>query len=700
MSYTVRQLLALAVLALAIGACLASTADEKTEDNVVDLAEEEEVEKIFTFQLQEPLEMTVDQLVAREFSDPGWEITDTVSTDIEVLYALPSGLRRGDVGTYQITYKAYPVGETTGAPLATQQRTVIVTDIDECALGLDDCGAHAHCKNTIGSFECICDKGYRGDGRSCVDIDECVEGTHDCDKNAACENTEGSYECTCNAGFEGDGRVCEDVDECARGTHDCHAFATCTNTVGSFECACKENYDGDGRVCVPRNPCTPGEHDCDVHAHCTKHEEGSGYDCLCFSGFEGDGHTCTDIDECARGIDDCPPHSECKNTEGGYDCECVSGYEMVGSVCKDIDECARGTHLCDANAVCENTAGGYLCSCKDGFEGDGRECVSTKAPWFTLKGDNPLSIAQFSVYKEVGLNVMDREDEEVFVRVQIPAQLDGVAKECGTFPISYTVSNQLGYESTKTRDVRVTPTDQCKLAAEDSSHPYAARCHPYAVCKHSARDCSYTCVCPTGYEGDGEDCVDRIPPIIPGDFEDPYPLAHCIVCDEPIGQAPDLHQPIITYAYDPTPSGGRLAIAPELTVTEMEGNDTCVLHTYRATDAAGNFVERDLTVCRTKEDMRKIIMEMKEFYDWQIWFINTALYSLLTAAIAFSVWRFGATVGSVMKVFVLGVGPAADHSEDYIAAYTAVYRLLNPFAASNEIKRKVFNKLDELMEGH
>ena len=41
-------------------------------------------------------------------------------------------------------------------------------DINECADGLDDCGANANCVNTIGSFECQCVDGFRGNGRFCA----------------------------------------------------------------------------------------------------------------------------------------------------------------------------------------------------------------------------------------------------------------------------------------------------------------------------------------------------------------------------------------------------------------------------------------------------------------------------------------------------------------------------------------------------
>ena len=42
-----------------------------------------------------------------------------------------------------------------------------------------------------------------------TDIDECEQGTHDCDANATCTNTPGSYNCVCNFLFTGNGHNCE-----------------------------------------------------------------------------------------------------------------------------------------------------------------------------------------------------------------------------------------------------------------------------------------------------------------------------------------------------------------------------------------------------------------------------------------------------------------------------------------------------------
>ncbi|KAL9962016.1 hypothetical protein ACROYT_G031070 [Oculina patagonica] len=41
-----------------------------------------------------------------------------------------------------------------------------------------------------------------------ADIDECTTNSHGCDVNAICKNTVGSYNCTCKPGFKGDGKKC------------------------------------------------------------------------------------------------------------------------------------------------------------------------------------------------------------------------------------------------------------------------------------------------------------------------------------------------------------------------------------------------------------------------------------------------------------------------------------------------------------
>ena len=46
-----------------------------------------------------------------------------------------------------------------------------------------------------------------------LDIDECAMGTDNCDVNADCVNTEGSFICNCRTGFQQDGRICRGIQK-------------------------------------------------------------------------------------------------------------------------------------------------------------------------------------------------------------------------------------------------------------------------------------------------------------------------------------------------------------------------------------------------------------------------------------------------------------------------------------------------------
>ena len=48
---------------------------------------------------------------------------------------------------------------------------ILLTDVDECNDGIDNCHSFANCSNANGSFSCSCHDGYTGDGLTC-------SGTH------------------------------------------------------------------------------------------------------------------------------------------------------------------------------------------------------------------------------------------------------------------------------------------------------------------------------------------------------------------------------------------------------------------------------------------------------------------------------------------------------------------------------------------
>lgn len=84
----------------------------------------------------------------------------------------------------------------------------------------------------------------------CVDIDECKEKINPCKSNSICINTLGSFECACEPGFKINSQSTEtNVPECIQVCDDitCYNSATCnTSSVNEndFECKCKDGWKG------------------------------------------------------------------------------------------------------------------------------------------------------------------------------------------------------------------------------------------------------------------------------------------------------------------------------------------------------------------------------------------------------------------------------------------------------------------------
>ncbi|XP_067855894.1 signal peptide, CUB and EGF-like domain-containing protein 1 isoform X3 [Heptranchias perlo] len=279
-----------------------------------------------------------------------------------------------------------------------------LVDVDECAVGTDDCHIDAICQNTPKSYKCICKPGYKGDGKQCEDIDEC-----DNDYNGGCVheciNIPGNYRCTCYDGFmlAHDGHNCLDVNECDDNNGGCQQI--CVNTMGSYECQCKEGFflSDNQHTCIHRSNegmnCMNKDHGC---AHICRETPKGGVACECRPGFElaKNQRDCTLT--CNYGNGGC--QHTCDDTDNGPVCGCHQKYALHsdGKTCIEKDEAAiesseynatsvadvdkrvkRRLHMetCAVNnggcdRTCKDTATGVRCSCPVGFtlQPDGKTC--------------------------------------------------------------------------------------------------------------------------------------------------------------------------------------------------------------------------------------------------------------------------------------------------------------------------------------
>ncbi|XP_054288254.1 fibrillin-2-like [Macrosteles quadrilineatus] len=238
------------------------------------------------------------------------------------------------------------------------------SDIDECQTIPDLC-RNGRCINTLGSYRCLCNKGYKPDhtGKHCRDVNECDQKPSPC--QFACQNTEGSFTCSCAAGYtlHSDGVSCVDLDECATRQHVCQH--QCVNTQGSYQCACPSGYNQVGDHCLDIDECETDAM-CPLPGKCVN-TLGS-FRCLCPRGFKLDktGSYCQDADECT---DDSKCEHGCQNFMGTYRCGCPDGFlqHVYYNQCVDDNECSQNP--C-GDQKCFNTIGSYRCGCPDGFQFD------------------------------------------------------------------------------------------------------------------------------------------------------------------------------------------------------------------------------------------------------------------------------------------------------------------------------------------
>ncbi|XP_064602452.1 uncharacterized protein LOC135468240 [Liolophura sinensis] len=120
----------------------------------------------------------------------------------------------------------------------------------QCEIDVDECSGREglceyQCRNTVGSYTCVCSAGsrLREDGRSC-ERQSCMPS---CQNGATCKD----HRCFCAPGYYG--VSCQlDINECFHFRPCSHL---CHNTKGSYVCACRSGFRlaSDGHMCL-RNP--------------------------------------------------------------------------------------------------------------------------------------------------------------------------------------------------------------------------------------------------------------------------------------------------------------------------------------------------------------------------------------------------------------------------------------------------------------
>ncbi|VDL61324.1 unnamed protein product [Hymenolepis diminuta] len=133
-------------------------------------------------------------------------------------------------------------------------------DVDECAMPAVVHGCAHGCRNTYGSYECICPQGYilMTNKRTCTPVASSIECVPPCRNGGICQS---NNICSCPRGFEGDD-CSKDIDECTKLSPCDPEFGSCINRVGGYECICLPGYILllDGKHCIEESRARQAPH--------------------------------------------------------------------------------------------------------------------------------------------------------------------------------------------------------------------------------------------------------------------------------------------------------------------------------------------------------------------------------------------------------------------------------------------------------
>ncbi|XP_078738373.1 signal peptide, CUB and EGF-like domain-containing protein 2 [Lampetra fluviatilis] len=400
-------------------------------------------------------------------------------------------------------------------------------DLDECALGTDECHPDAICRNTPGSYTCSCTPGHHGDGRHCQESDTCsLSAGGGCVH--ACTRTRASFRCSCLDGFRlaDTGFDCLDVDECLSDNGGCDQL--CLNSMGSYECSCWDGFHlsanlhtctpaqpGASHTCTPAQPgvpgCVSGSHTC---AHLCVNEMEPNVPCVCRPGHTlgPDFDSC--IKTCAHGNGGC--QHGCSDSERGPVCSCqarytlhADGHSCVADSCTDGDGGDGGcVHQC---------GGGGACNCPQGFHQppganecqDVDECAVANGGCLGLCVNAPGSFAC-----RCGTGFTLQPDQRSCHDVdECSLQLATCEHSCSNLPGGFLCSCRTGfalYGLTHCGDVDECAVEKggCAHSCVNSQGSYACVCPPGMSLHWNLKDCVASCVVVSHREAHhGEACV-------------------------------------------------------------------------------------------------------------------------------------------------------------------------------------------------